>query len=117
MLLTVIHRRLPDRSTLLNVSAGWHMHLDILVARAAGREPTLLGGLEPAEGGVRPAAAGLIVHELEYRTRKLEPVSGKIRCSNKRWSGGAELINASAALKRVAAKRIHVTRFKLLFCP
>ncbi|CAN5536872.1 SRPBCC family protein [soil metagenome] len=33
VLLTVIHRRVPDRATLLKVSAGWHMHLDILVAR------------------------------------------------------------------------------------
>jgi uncharacterized protein YndB with AHSA1/START domain len=40
VLLTVIHRRLPDRSTLLKVSAGWHMHLDILVARATHKEPT-----------------------------------------------------------------------------
>jgi len=39
VLLTVIHRRVPDRATLLNVSAGWHMHLDILVARATGKEP------------------------------------------------------------------------------
>ncbi len=39
VLLTVIHRRLPDRATLLGVGAGWHMHLDILVARATGKEP------------------------------------------------------------------------------
>jgi uncharacterized protein YndB with AHSA1/START domain len=39
VLLTVIHRRVADRATLLNVSAGWHMHLDILVARATGKEP------------------------------------------------------------------------------
>ena len=39
VLLTVTHRRLPDRSTMLKVSAGWHMHLDILVARASGKEP------------------------------------------------------------------------------
>ena len=39
VLLTVIHRRLPDRATLLNVSAGWHMHLDTLVALAEGRAP------------------------------------------------------------------------------
>jgi uncharacterized protein YndB with AHSA1/START domain len=39
VLLTVIHRRLPDRATMLNVSAGWHMHLDILAARASGKEP------------------------------------------------------------------------------
>ena len=39
VLLTVIHRRLPDRATLLKVGPGWHMHLDILVARATGVEP------------------------------------------------------------------------------
>ena len=39
VLLTVIHRRLPDRPTLLGVSAGWHMHLDILLARASDKEP------------------------------------------------------------------------------
>lgn len=39
VMLTVIHRRLPDRDTLLKVSAGWHMHLDVLTARATGKEP------------------------------------------------------------------------------
>jgi uncharacterized protein YndB with AHSA1/START domain len=39
VLLTLIHHRVPDRSILLNVSAGWHMHLDILAARVAGDEP------------------------------------------------------------------------------
>ena len=39
VLLTVIHRRLPDRSTMLAVSAGWHAHLDVLVARADGGKP------------------------------------------------------------------------------
>ena len=39
VLLTVIHRRLPDRATMLKISAGWHMHLDILVARASGEQP------------------------------------------------------------------------------
>ena len=40
VLLTLVHRRLPDRNTLLNVSAGWHAHLDTLVARATtGRAP------------------------------------------------------------------------------
>lgn len=39
VLLTVTHRRLPDRDTLLKVAAGWHMHLDTLVARAGSREP------------------------------------------------------------------------------
>lgn len=40
VLLTLIHRRVPDRETLLNVSSGWHTHLDVLVARARGTEPT-----------------------------------------------------------------------------
>ena len=39
VLLTVIHRRLPDRATVLKVGPGWHMHLDVLVARASGMEP------------------------------------------------------------------------------
>jgi uncharacterized protein YndB with AHSA1/START domain len=39
VLLTLVHRRLPDRATMLNVSAGWHMHLDTLVARVSGRAP------------------------------------------------------------------------------
>ena len=39
VLLTVIHRRLPDRATLLKVGPGWHMHLDVLVARVSGEEP------------------------------------------------------------------------------
>jgi uncharacterized protein YndB with AHSA1/START domain len=39
VLLTITHRRLPDRSTMLNVSAGWHNHLDVLAARVAGQEP------------------------------------------------------------------------------
>lgn len=39
VLLTVIHKRVPDRSVLLNVSAGWHMHLDVLAARLKGEKP------------------------------------------------------------------------------
>jgi uncharacterized protein YndB with AHSA1/START domain len=38
VLLTLVHRRLPNRASLLNHSAGWHMHLDLLVARANGRK-------------------------------------------------------------------------------
>jgi uncharacterized protein YndB with AHSA1/START domain len=38
VLLTVTHRRLPDRATMLKVSAGWHMHLNVLVGRAMGNE-------------------------------------------------------------------------------
>lgn len=40
VLLTLVHRRLVERASLLNVSAGWHMHLDILVARVSGQAPT-----------------------------------------------------------------------------
>jgi uncharacterized protein YndB with AHSA1/START domain len=39
VLLTVTHRRLPDRGALLSVSAGWHAHLDVLTARLEGSEP------------------------------------------------------------------------------
>jgi uncharacterized protein YndB with AHSA1/START domain len=39
VMLTVTHRRLPDRRTMLMVGAGWHMHLDVLAARATGKEP------------------------------------------------------------------------------
>jgi uncharacterized protein YndB with AHSA1/START domain len=39
VLLTVVHHRLPDRNMLLMVAAGWHAHLDVLVARANGRPP------------------------------------------------------------------------------
>lgn len=34
--LTVLHRRVADHAMLLKVSAGWHMHLDVLVARVSG---------------------------------------------------------------------------------
>ncbi len=33
VLLTVTHRRISDRTNLLMVGAGWHMHLDILTAK------------------------------------------------------------------------------------
>jgi uncharacterized protein YndB with AHSA1/START domain len=39
VLLTVIHRRLPNRATMLRVGPGWHSHLDVLVARVSGKEP------------------------------------------------------------------------------
>ncbi len=39
VVLTVTHRRLADRSMALLVGPGWHMHLDILQARAEGRTP------------------------------------------------------------------------------
>ncbi len=39
VLLTLTHRRLPDRAHLVGVSAGWHLHLDILADRLTGEEP------------------------------------------------------------------------------
>ena len=62
VLLTVTHRRLPDRSTMLKVSAGWHMHLDVLVARAAATSRRRSGKAGAActrnmTGGSRPEAA------------------------------------------------------------
>ncbi len=39
VILTLIHRRLPSRDFMLSVSAGWHAHLDQLVAKAGGKAP------------------------------------------------------------------------------
>jgi len=39
VLLTLVHRRLPDQKTVLGVSAGWHAHLDVLAARLTGAAP------------------------------------------------------------------------------
>lgn len=39
VLLVVTHRKLPDRGQMLGVSAGWHAHLDILMARLEGVPP------------------------------------------------------------------------------
>jgi uncharacterized protein YndB with AHSA1/START domain len=35
---TLTHRRLPDRGNLINISAGWHTHLDILIGVLRGGE-------------------------------------------------------------------------------
>ncbi len=37
VLLTIVHSRLPDRSTTLSVSTGWHAHLDVLEAVVSGQ--------------------------------------------------------------------------------
>ena len=39
VLLTVTHSRLPELPTRLLIAAGWHGHLDILVARVSGTTP------------------------------------------------------------------------------
>lgn len=39
VLLTVLHRGISDRTNLLMIGAGWHLHLDILVRRAKGETP------------------------------------------------------------------------------
>ena len=36
VLLTLIHRRMPDRNIMFMVGPGWHAHLDILVAKMRG---------------------------------------------------------------------------------
>jgi uncharacterized protein YndB with AHSA1/START domain len=36
VLLTIVHRRLADRATMLMVGPGWHMHLDVLAAQMRG---------------------------------------------------------------------------------
>jgi uncharacterized protein YndB with AHSA1/START domain len=39
VLLTIVHRGVPDRASLLNFGPGWHAHLDILAALLAGEQP------------------------------------------------------------------------------
>jgi len=39
VLLTLVHRGISDRRNLLMIGAGWHQHLDTLVARASGEKP------------------------------------------------------------------------------
>ena len=39
VLLTVIHRRLPDHATQLNVATGRHTHLDLLADHVSGARP------------------------------------------------------------------------------
>jgi len=39
VLLTLVHRGISDRKNLLMIGAGWHQHLDTLVARATGEKP------------------------------------------------------------------------------
>lgn len=38
-LLTLTHRRLADRAAMVDVSGGWHLHLDVLEDVLAGRTP------------------------------------------------------------------------------
>ena len=60
MLLTVTHRRLPNRSAMLLVSGGWHAHLEILGEHLRGREPppfwSTFAALEQAYDARLPAA-------------------------------------------------------------
>lgn len=37
--LVLVHRRLDDRALFIDVAAGWHTHLDLLVAHAEGASP------------------------------------------------------------------------------
>lgn len=39
VLLTLVHSSISERATRLNISAGWHTHLDVLADRCAGRNP------------------------------------------------------------------------------
>jgi uncharacterized protein YndB with AHSA1/START domain len=39
VLLTIIHRGVPDRANALNVGPGWHAHLDVLAALLTDRRP------------------------------------------------------------------------------
>jgi uncharacterized protein YndB with AHSA1/START domain len=39
VLLTLVHRQLPNRNTMLMVGAGWHAHLDVLASRIQDQAP------------------------------------------------------------------------------
>jgi uncharacterized protein YndB with AHSA1/START domain len=39
VMLTIVHRNVPDRASLLNFGPGWHAHLDVLGALLAGQRP------------------------------------------------------------------------------
>jgi uncharacterized protein YndB with AHSA1/START domain len=39
VLLTVTHRRIAEPTMRLNISAGWHAHLDVLAAKVRGDQP------------------------------------------------------------------------------
>jgi len=39
VLLTLTHQRISDRRNMVMIGAGWHMHLNVLVARANGTQP------------------------------------------------------------------------------
>ncbi|MEO5807515.1 SRPBCC family protein [Devosia sp.] len=39
VLLTLVHKRLPGHPDRINIAAGWHAHLDLLVNRVSGQTP------------------------------------------------------------------------------
>lgn len=39
VLLTLVHKRTTDRAMRVLVSSGWHLHLDLLVAKLSGTKP------------------------------------------------------------------------------
>jgi uncharacterized protein YndB with AHSA1/START domain len=57
VLLTLIHHRLRDHKMQIMVGAGWHAHLDILVARVSGKTPAV------------PFWDGWVKLKQEYETR------------------------------------------------
>lgn len=55
-LLTLVHSRLPSRAMRVDVSSGWHIHLDVLEDLLAGRTP-------------RPFWSTQAVYEKDYESR------------------------------------------------
>lgn len=43
--LTITHRKLPDRETIIGVSGGWHGHVDIMIAVLSGETPQPFWGI------------------------------------------------------------------------
>ncbi|HEU5293575.1 MAG TPA: SRPBCC family protein [Burkholderiaceae bacterium] len=58
--LTLVHSKLKQRSSMLNVAGGWHSHLDVLEDVLAGRTPrsfwTNFGARQEAYDRIIPAA-------------------------------------------------------------
>lgn len=52
VLLTLTHRKLPDRSEMVGVMGGWHAHLSILVDKAYGWTPPAFWDVWRASDGV-----------------------------------------------------------------
>ena len=67
VLLVLTHRRLRDRAQMLNVSAGWHAHLSVLIDKLNGRQDgPFWSVLDQVEGEYQkrpPRTDGYVAHQ------------------------------------------------------